>query len=152
MADCQHVKSSSWSRLPFALVFLFISIPTKCFLLYDKAKLRPIFTLLREQLLESKLDHSCHNAISLCITIACHQLQQSLLCQWKDCRKLRINTMKWSIYSTGTMENVARYDFIFLTISESHVLHKGIHVLRVNMWAVWWDVLIPHSTEFKSTH
>lgn len=66
MADCQLVKSLSWSSLPFALAFLFISITTKCFLLYDKAKLRPIFTLLGEQLLESKLDHSCHNAISVC--------------------------------------------------------------------------------------
>lgn len=152
MADCQLVTSSSWSRLPFALVFLFISIPTKCFLLYDKAKLRPIFTLLREQLLESKLDHSCHNAISLCITIACHQLQQSLLCQWKGCRRLRFNRMKWSIYSSGTMENVARHAFIFLRIPENHLLHKGIHVLCVNVWGVWWDVLIPHFTTFKSTY
>lgn len=78
MADCQLVKSVSWSSLPPPMAFLFIGISTKCFLLYDKAKLRPIFALLREQLLESKLDHSCHNAISLCITIACHQQQKSL--------------------------------------------------------------------------
>lgn len=79
MADRQLVKSLPWSSKPCALVFLFMSIPTKCFLLYDKAKLWPIFTLLGEQLLESKLDHSCQNAISLHITIACHQHRQSLL-------------------------------------------------------------------------
>lgn len=120
MADCQLVKSLPWSSLPFALAFLFISIPTKCFLLYYKAKLRPIFTLLGEQLLESKLDHSCNNAISLCITIARHQHQQSLFYQWEeDSRRLRINRVKWSIYSRGTIVNVARYVFIFPRFSDN---------------------------------
>lgn len=114
MADCQLVKSLSWSSLPFALAFLFISISTKCFLLYDKAKLRPIFTLLGEQLLESKLDRSCHNAISLCNTVAYYQLQQSLLCQWKGTTgNSKSKHKKWSIYVSGTMENMSRYVFTF---------------------------------------
>lgn len=156
MAHCQLVKSLSWSSLPLALAFLFISIPTKCFLLYDKAKLRPIFALLGEQLLESKLDHSCHNAISLCITIACHQHQQSLLCQWEaGSRRIRINTMKWSINSSGMMKNTARYVWVcffdFPQIFRLIRYMKGNRALCVNMWDVWWDVMVPPFTPFKST-
>lgn len=103
----------------FFLAFLFISISTKCFLLYDKVKLRPIFTQLKEQLLESKLHHSCHNAISVCIIVARPQLQQPWLCQWKwDNRRFAIKTMKWPIYLKGTNKKSHQEFFCSLGFQE----------------------------------
>lgn len=149
MADCQYVKSLSWSCLPFHLAFLFISIPTKCFLLYDKAKLWAIFTLLGEQLLESKLDHSCHNAISLCITIAGHQLQQSQLYQWKGTAEGSEPT-QWSdpfiqAEQWKTWTDMLLFSSLFFFFFRKYQLHKRVRGLCVNIWDVcrmYWFQLI----------
>lgn len=141
MADCQLVKSLSWSSLPYALAFLFISISTKCFLLYDKAKLKPIFTLLGEQLLKSQLDHSCHTAILLCT--ACHQLQQSLLWQWKgtvegshstQCIDQFIQVEQWKLWP----------GMFYIFYDDDHLLHKQIHVLSGRMG---WFHILAHSNQ-----
>jgi len=142
MAECQLVKSSSWSSFSLALAVLFISISTKSFLLYDMAKLRPIFTLMRQQLLESKLDHSCHNAISVWITIAFDQLQQSLLCQWKGDRGFVIDTMKWAIYSSGGTDKRPGM-FLSLTYSGNDLLYKVIHELCLCSQMQWYPTLFP---------
>lgn len=41
---------------------------------------------------------------------------------------------------------------MFLFASKFQKIMKGIHVLCVNMWGVWWDGMIPHFTPFKSTY